>query len=461
MSLSEEIARWATEYPDEDFPPQVEEFSKLRILDIVGCMLGAARHVDVKSCRNAVLSTFPGQQTRSVPFVDEMSIAGAALVNGTAALVLEFDDSHLQAGIHTSSPVISAALPVAMSRAISGRQLIGAVAIGNEMCCRLGLVAAGKFHPSGFHPTGLFGTFGAIVAAARCLSLDARQLANALGLGGSLSAALMASWEDGSAAKSLHAGFSALAAINATSCALNGISGPTGVFDGRFGFYKAHVQSEEKFAFVSVVDRLGQHWETLSISPKVYPCGHYNQPLVDAALALRREHKLSAEQILEIRCFLPGYVVPLVAEPAAEKRRPNTSFHGRFSLQHSIAEALVHGTLDKSSFADANLKDPRFNDIADRVQIVVDPLATDRRQLGGKVEMTLADGRQVSASVEHMTGTPQNPMTTDELINKFKSNADGILTESAIDDLAGAIMNLDRLDDVSALPLHGPRRAHQ
>jgi 2-methylcitrate dehydratase PrpD len=216
------------------------------------------------------------------------------------------------------------------------------------------------------------------------MSLDAATTADAIGIGGSLSSASMASWEDGSAAKSLHAGFAAVAAINAASCAKHGVSGPRGVFDGRLGFYKAHVQDKSvEFAFPRVTERLGDDWEVLKIAPKAYPCGHYIQPLIDAALALRRAHSITADQIVAISCAMPAHVIPLVAEPVAEKRRPNTSFHGRFSLHHAMAEALIQGTLDKTSFDVGNLRDRRYNELADKVHAVVDPLATDRSQLGG------------------------------------------------------------------------------
>jgi 2-methylcitrate dehydratase PrpD len=452
MQLNEIIADWVTTISEAALPKEVVASTKLRILDIVGCMLGAADHPDVIAARNAAREAFPGTQGRSVPFVDDLSLAGAALVNGTAALVLEFDDSHLESAIHVGSPVIAAALPVAVARGLSGRQLIAAVAIGNELTCRLGVVAPGKFHQNGFHPTGIFGTFGAIYAVARCLGLNPAQVADAVGIGGSLSSALMASWEDGSAAKSLHAGFSALSAVNATACAANGVSGPRGVFDGRFGFYKAHVQDAGyDFAFDRVTAKLGETWEALNIAPKAYPCGHYNQPLIDAALALRRQYAFAPEQISAIRCAMPAYVVPLVAEPVEEKRRPKTSFHGRFSLQHSMAEAMIQGTLDKSSFAERNLTDPRFNAVADKVEIVIDPQATDRRELGGTVEIELGDGRKVSFTVPHMRGMPQNPMSENDLLKKFRMNADGLMPAAEIDRLTGLILSLDEQADIRAL----------
>ena len=451
-SLNEEIAAWASFYRDDALPGSVVDSTKLRLVDIVGCMLGAVGHPDVVKTRAVAAEAFPGTQTRSIPFADGTSMAGAALINGTAALVLEFDDSHLESALHSSSPVIAAALPVAHVQRCTGRAFITAVAIGNEMTCRLGLAAPGKFHQNGFHPTGIFGTFGAIYAVARCLSLDASKTADAIGIGGSLSSALMASWEDGSAAKSLHAGFSALAAVNAAFCAKNGVSGPRGVFDGRLGFFKAHVQDESyPFAFGRVTDGLGDEWEALKIAPKAYPCGHYIQPLIDAALALRRQHGIVPEQIDSISCSIPAHVVPLVAEPAAEKRRPKTSFHARFSLQHCIAEAMIDGTLDRNSFDARNLQDRRYNALADKVHAVVDPLATDRSQLGGRVEIELQDGRKAVFIVEHMRGMPQNPMTTDDIVRKFRCNVGDLMPDKQSDRIVDMIMSLERLNDLHPL----------
>jgi 2-methylcitrate dehydratase PrpD len=262
----------------------------------------------------------------------------------------------------------------------------------------------------------------------------------------------MASWEDGSAAKSLHAGFSASAAVTATSCAKNGISGPIGVFDGRLGFFKAHVQDERyDFAFARVTEGLGETWEALNIAPKAYPCGHYNQPLIYAALALREQHEITPEQISTIRCSVPEHVIPLVAEPVSEKRRPKTSFHGRFSLQHSTAEAMIQGTLDQSSFDTRNLTDPRYNDLADKVQAVIDPLAIDRSQLGGRIEIELYDGRIFSHSVKHMLGMPQNPMSESDLVRKFQMNASGCVPNARVDRITDIIMSLERVDNIGQL----------
>jgi 2-methylcitrate dehydratase PrpD len=148
---------------------------------------------------------------------------------------------------------------------------------------------------------------------------------------------------------------------------------------------------------------------------------------------------------------MPEFVMPLVAEPVDEKRRPRTSFHGRFSLHHSMAEAMLQGTLDKKSFDSANLSDSHFNALADKVHAIVDRQMTDRNQLGGRVEIELTDGRKVAFAVDHMRGMPQNPMSTDDIVRKFRSNVSDLMPDAQSDRITDIVMSLDRLAGLQSL----------
>ena len=452
MTLNETAARWACGVRFEDLPASAVLATRLRVLDIVGCMIAGARSPESRAAFASSLDTFPGQDGATVGFGDGLSLVGAALVNGTSALVLEFDDSHFGSAAHLGSPVISAALPMAMRQRLDGRSLIVAVAVGLEMACQLGNVAPGRFTPLGFHSTGIFGTFGAIAALAKGFGLGVAATIDATGIGGSLCAASMASWEDGTAVKSLHAGLAAMSAFTAVSLARHGITGPSVLFDGRFGFFKAHVQDAGGvFPFAEIGAGLGKAWELETIAPKAYPCGHYIQPHVQATLAIMAAHRFEAGDVERVICSLPAHVVPMVGSPVDEKRRPNTPFHGRMSLQHTIAETLLAGTLDRRSFQPGNLRDARFNALADRTVFEVDAAATDRRVLGGRVAIHLADGRRLSHTVTHARGMPQNPMTEDDLVAKFRLNAEGLVPPDEIDPLVDGLLTLDRAEDVDAL----------
>ncbi len=451
MTLNATLAGWASGLRFEALPESVVRSTRLRILDITGCMLAGSTTPDARRTDASSRETFPGTDGQAIGFDPGLSLAGAALVNGTSALVLEFDDSHLESAIHVGSPVIGAALPMAIRQRLDGRQLITAVAAGLELACRLGSVAPGRFTPLGFHPTGIFGLFGAVYALAHGFGLDAAQTVDAIGLGGSLSAASMASWEDGTAVKSLHAGLAACSAVNAVSLARHGVSGPGVLFDGRFGFFKAHVQDEGyRFPFERF-DELGRVWELESIAPKAYPCGHYIQALVEAALVLLAGHDVEPDAVAAITCAIPAHVVPMVATPVGEKRRPNSPFHARMSLQHSMAETVLARRLDHASFAPGNLRDPAVNALADRVGFEVDAAATDRRVLGGRVRIQLTDGRVLEHTVAHMRGMPQNPMTEADLTAKFRANAAGLVADAAIDPLLEGLLALDRLSEIGDL----------
>ena len=449
--IAHRLAEWAAGLTLEALPEEAREATKLRILDILGAMLAGSETSLAARVRAAAAESGAGGATL-VGSAAQAPLGLAMLVNGTTAHVLEYDDSHVETGVHPTSPVLAAALGQAEALGSSGRELLLAVALGNEVACRLACVAPGMFHRHGFHPTGVFGIFGAVAALASLKRQPAAVHGHALGLAGSMSAALMAAWEDGSESKSLHAGLAAQDALQALALARHGVSGPGVVFDGRFGFFPAHVQAPGyAFRWDAATAALGERWELLSIAAKVYPNGHYIQPFTDAAEILKHRHLLRPDEIAAVECAVAEYMVPLVCEPAAEKAHPNTPWHARFSLQHSIAELLVTGRLDKRSYTEATLADPSIAALRARVGHRVDGNATDRRRWSGDVTIRTTDGRVLHHRLENMRGTPANPLSTEEIILKFTANASGVITDAAAARCIEAVLGLERLKDTTAL----------
>lgn len=450
-SIRDDLAAWATGVRLGVVPPEVVLATKLRILDILGAMLAGSETALAGKMRR-VAAEAGGDAASLVGSRDRAGLAMAALVNGTFAHVLEFDDSHVETGVHPTSPVLAAALPQAELLRLPGGQLIEAVLLGNEIACRLACVAPGMFHRHGFHPTGVFGIFGAVAALARLQGQAPRVLADALGLAGSMSAALMAAWEDGSESKSLHAGLAASDAVQAVALARHGVSGPGIVFEGRFGFFRAHVQDPgHGLHFAAATEALGRRWEVLNIAAKVFPNGHYIQPFTDSAATLRRRHGIAADTVAEVECAVADYMVPLICEPTAEKTQPRTPWHARFSLQHSMAELLVTGRLDKTSYTEASLRDPKITALRARVRHRVDEKASDRRKWSGDVTIRTTDGRTLHHRLEDMRGTPANPLGVEDIVAKFCANAAGVIAPVAIDGCVEAVLALEQVPDVAAL----------
>ena len=177
MSYSTQLAGWMTAQTFDDLPEDIVRLTRLRILDVIGCALPSIRTDFGRSVHRAVSRMGSGDECSVLGFGTRMPAQLAALVNGALAHEFEFDDTHNETAIHVSSPVVIAALAMAEAVGATGRDLIAAVALGNEIVCRIGVAAPGEFYKSGFHPTGIVGTFGATFAAGRLLGLTAAQIA--------------------------------------------------------------------------------------------------------------------------------------------------------------------------------------------------------------------------------------------------------------------------------------------
>lgn len=451
--LSTKMAHWAADFILDAAPESVVESTKLHILDIIGVMIASNDHETVGAARRAHADADGGGRgAHALMDAEESSPAGAAFVNGVASAVLEFDDTHTVSNIHPTGVIVSSTLPIAQMRGVSGRQWLESVVVGSELLCRIGLVSPVRMHEVGMHPTSVYGVFGAAYAAAKLRGLSVEQMADAVGTAASLSAGSIASFEDGTSTKTLHVGFAAAAALRAVALAAQGLSGPGRIFEGKFGWYKSYIQSQPDFRYDVLTDDLGTHWEALNIATKLYPCAYTLMPFIAAALALKREHEIDPQNIAEIRCEIMPRSFRTVCEPLAEKRRPLSSWHGRISLQHTVAEALVLGRFDKSAYAPGSLHDPVINALADKVVHVADPIAAaDISRSRGVVAIQFKDGREISHTVEDMLGTRSNPATDAVYIEKFRANVDGVIAAAKADALIEGLLGLETIGNVEDL----------
>ena len=447
-TINDILAEWVLGFSLDQVPVAIVKSTVWRVLDIVGAMLAGRDTELVEHLCDAYPSVSSGIQL--VGIADLHSTEEAALIMATMGCVLEFDDSHVATGIHASTPVVATALSLGSQNCINGHQLIEAVLVGNELACRLALAAPGVFHHQGLHPTAMVAAFGCTYAAAKIAGVTTTELRNAIGIAGSMAAGIMASWEDGTDAKSLHAGFAARAALQALHLARHQVTGPASVFEGRFGFFRSHIQTDP-VDFNAITDELGERWEILNIASRPFPCGHYIQPYIDAALELQQRDKIKLEQIVSIQCPVPEYMIPLVCEPREEKLRPKTPWHARYSLQHCIAEALSTGGLDKYSCNPSALAEGRFSDLAAKVYGVPAGTNEPRTQWSGEVHVALHDGTTRRHRIAHLRGTPQNPMNQADIVKKFYRNADGVLTPEGIDHSVDVLLSLELSDNISTM----------
>jgi 2-methylcitrate dehydratase PrpD len=451
--LSSELARWVSRIGFDDLPRDVVEVTKLRVMDVIGLSLAGAETPFGHSTRAAAIALSPPGPCRVLGTGDRLGVTAAAFANGAFSQALEFDDTHNESIVHMSSPAVAGALALSeYLRPVSGRDLITAIAVGNEISCRVGSVASGQFHKRGFHPTGLFATFGVTYLASKLLGLNALEMAQAAGICGSFASGLLQCWVDGTQTKFLHPGWAAQSGITAAILARTGTTGPAEVFEGRFGLFASHLQDVAQLRnYGRIRNGLGTHWESRNSSFKPFPAAHVLHPYISAILRLRAKHGIQPSDIERIECPVTAFIVGIVCEPVEEKFAPASDSHGRVSLQYSLAEALTLGSLGKNAYAQESLRDPAILALARRVHFYVDPDYPGPGRFKGEVTITLKDGRSFHELEEYNRGSAENPMTYEEIRAKFDENASGFLDAAGRDRLAEQIGRLELLEDASVL----------
>lgn len=450
MTYAMQIADWAAGLRFRDIPEAVIADEKLRVLDILGVALAASTFPASASVRAAALRLGAGEESRMWGYGDLTTAATAALVNGSLAHALDYDDTHNESVVHISSPVVSTGLTLGEALQLDGKTVLAAMVAGAELGCRIGRVAPGEFHKRGFHATGLMGTFAAAVTASKLLGHNAVQLRNAVGIAGSQAAGLLEGFRDGSAVKQLHPGWAAHAGIIAAYLAQEGFTGPATVFEGRDGLYNAHLGSEAH-AVERMTEGLGHEWTCRQTSFKPYPCGHVVHGFLDAILALYREAGLRAEQVERITCPTAAWMIPIMCEPRALKLRPETDYHAKFSFYFTLAAALADGRLGVEAFTEANIRNPAILSLAEKIHCIPDPDAPGTGHFKGWVQVDTTDGRRLECVIDDNWGSLANPMTPEQIQGKFYKNAGLALDQERIARLLDASQNLEAADDISAL----------
>lgn len=452
QSHSSVTAQWYLALKFRDLPDDIVARTKLHVLDILGLALAGAARDSGRSVRAAMRNLGSGNECHILGFGDKTNALFAAIANGTMAHAMEFDDTHNESIAHISNSVITTALTLGEQLGLSGKSAIVAISGGNEIACRLGVVAPGALHKVGYHATGVIGTMSAAYVASRVLGLNLEQTRNAIGIAGSQAAGIMECWSDGTWSKFLHPGLAAHNGLIAANLAKAGFTGPATVLEGRFGLYHSHIQDKDRqFDFARMTGRLGEKWESRDISFKPYPTAHFIHSFLDALLYLVRNAGLKASDVKKITCPIAHYMIPIVCEPVHEKIKPATDWHGRVSLQYSLAEALYHGRLDGRGYAPESLHNPAILALAEKISYRLDAEAPGHEQFKGWVIVETNDGRTLERIEMFNRGSSKLPMSADDIKEKFRDNASFMLKRDRIDEVVKRVDDLERMTDVREL----------
>jgi 2-methylcitrate dehydratase PrpD len=379
----------------------------------------------------------------------KVAAANAVLANGTLAHGLDYDDTLEEAIVHTGCCAGMTALAVGEELPASGKAVLEAAIAGTEVMCKVGLIAPGKFHARGFHPTALCSTFGAAAAAGKLFGLEPVQWMDALGLCGSQSSGIIEYLADGTWTKRFHPGWSAHGGVIATMLAREGFRGPATVFEGQHGFYRAFGGADE-YPFEKF-NELGRTWEIPKLTFKSYPCGSISHPYMDCALTLKQKYAVASERVAEIVCRTAEGPVHRLWEPLADKQRPTSSYGAKFSLPYSIAVMLIRGRAGLEEFSDEAIRDPDLLSLAKKVRYELDPTIDYPRHFSGHVKIVLADGGILEENQPHPRGGLESPLPPEEIERKFRANARLALSGQQLELIVESVKRLEQLSSITAL----------
>ena len=450
-AATERLARFAADTPADAIPAAVAERAKLLVFDLFGNMIRAAHDAESTPSlmRSAERLGLTGGGATGIGLTTPLTPLGAALVNGTLAHSLDFDDTHAAGSIHPSAPIVPAAIVAAEMTGAGGAAALAAIIAGYEVQIRLSLALGPEDHYArGFHPTATCGVFAAAVAAGRLFGLDRLAMGHAFGIALSQAAGSLQFLEDGAWTKRFQVGYAAMGGLMAACLARDGFVGPAQAIEGRHGFLGAYAPSPDP---EKAVAGLGENWETMSVAVKPYPSCRYSHAPLDALLRIRADNAIRADEVTAAEVGTSRTGLRLIGEPEAAKQNPNSVVDGQFSMPFLGAVALRTGGMGWDDYA-THLKDPATLELCRRIRTTADarPEAEFPRNMSGIARVTTNRGT-FEAFVVVPKGEPENFVTADELRRKFDGLVAPCLEPSRRGRLAEMLLSLESVDGIADL----------
>ena len=443
-SFTPALAGFTTSVRYDSIPPKAIENARTAILDSLGVAVAGATEESAVITGRMVReeggkeeATIYGQRFKS-------SVSQAAFVNGTCAHAQDFDHSFI-AGQQPTCAIIPAVFTLGETLGSSGRQVLEAYITGFEVTAAL-MFAVQSLGTGGWHANGTIGTLGASAACARLMGLTAAQTEMALAIAASMGSGMIANF--GTMTKPLHVGQATRNGVLAARLARAGFTGNPQALEARSGFFDCYYPGG-KIDHAPIAS-LGNPWsmEKYGVRFKPYPCGGLTHSAILAAIRLRNEHQITPQLIDHVDVRVPAdTAAPLVY------RVPKIAREGKFSMPYLIARAVMDGNITFDTFTEEAVRNPQALQLLERVEMNVDPklqAGTDGSR-PAIVTMKLTNGQTQMLEQKFAKGSPEVPMTHDELVSKFRACSRGVLSTASTDHALDYIGKLESMNNIRPL----------
>jgi 2-methylcitrate dehydratase PrpD len=447
--ITEVLARFAVSVRTADIPSDVIARAKLSFLDTLGIAIGGSLESAPRILGDHVRELGVNGASTVIGQALVCDAANAALVNGVAADIVGWSDISVTHMTHPSVSIAPTVWAVGEQTQASGAEVLAAHIVGTEVANKIGAGVKPGLQLRGWHPLAVLNTFGAAAAAGRLLGLDAPRMQNAFGIAAGEASGMRVAM--GTMAKAMGAGRSARDGIRAAILASMGFTGPMDVIEARDGFLQTFGDGADGNA---ILEHLGAPFEFAEpgITLKKFPSCTRSHNAIQALLELRGDHPFTSADVERIECLVTPAVSDYLKYP-----KPRSALEAKYSIQYCLAATLVDGRLTVGSFSDDRTSDPQFDALMARIEMRVweeyarHGYNPPHAPYGCRLSVWLRDGTKLVRQVDRGPWEPSSPPTWNDVVEKFRGNAEAAMSAADADAVVTTVEGLERLDDIRAL----------
>ncbi|MEM3484389.1 MAG: MmgE/PrpD family protein [Candidatus Bathyarchaeia archaeon] len=439
-SINSQICKFIAEMKFQDLPQESTETIKRAILDCLGVAIAGSSEICSKILEEYVAAEKASPDCSIIGGGFKTSDSLAAWVNGTKAHALDYDDVCLP--VHPTAAILPAVLALSEKYNFSGKDLMLAYLCGFEVELALAELALSHVE-KGWHVTSTFGTVGATVGCCKLLRMKEVEIRNAIGIAASLCSGLRKNF--GTMTKPMHAGNAARNGVIAARLASAGWTADQDIFEGNLGFFGVFGQTSNYPKDLGLKRELRLLSRGIAIKP--YPSCAATHAGIEAAIDLRRNFAFKVDDIAQVFCATSSGIPNILIH-----HRPKTPLEAKFSLEFCVAVALVEGKVGVEHFTERELNNPTIRDIMDRVTYVhPESMGKSPMDLATEVKIKLVSGIEYSKMVNTPKGDPRNPLSWDEVVDKFRNCTREILARGEMERAIEIVSHLEKVNTVSDL----------
>jgi 2-methylcitrate dehydratase PrpD len=457
METERKLAEYLCEAKFDDLPVEPVDTIKNVILTVLGTTIAGATAEGCEALVNQVKEWGGKKEATILIHGGKVPAHSAALVNGTMARALDFCDAMVP-GMHVGSSSIPAALAMAeLVGGCPGKEFLTALVLGTEVAARINSISA----YNGFDPTGICTIFATTAISGRILSLNSKQMLDALALAFNKAGGSFQSNIDGCLAVRVIQGFVSQGGVVCAQLAQRGITGPKNFLEGIYGYF--HLYAKDRYDPPSIIGELGERFELNKTLYKKYPSCGGTLASTEAMLGVLAEHPLAPEDVAQVEVNVPPYSFRLVGGPFQIGDNPKVN--AQFNIQYCVANALLRKSSRLHHFDEPSIRDPKIMEMTRKIVVTPDPsLDPDNLGflLGAHIKVRTKSGTVYSKNVDVPRGMPGNPLSNEEHLERFRDCVEyggSRLTKGTVERIISQVARLERAKDVRGLiPLLLPKQ---